>query len=59
VVSVSIAKKDLESLCDNMWKIGIHRNGAFAEYAKDPERILHKMPKNFNLAGNPHLYRWG
>jgi len=42
-------KEGLESLCDNIWEIGIHRNGAFAEYVKVPERVLHKMPKNLDF----------
>jgi len=42
-------KEGLESLCDNIWEIGIHRNGAFAEYVKVPEKVLHKMPENIDF----------
>lgn len=42
-------KQGLESLCDNIYEIGIHVDGAFAEYVIAPEKTLHKLPENMNF----------
>jgi len=42
-------KQGLESLCENLWEIGIHRDGAFAEFVIAPEKTLHKMPQNLDF----------
>jgi len=42
-------KKELDSLCEKLEEIGISKNGAFAEYVKVPERIIHKLPKNMTF----------
>ncbi|MBF0529160.1 MAG: alcohol dehydrogenase catalytic domain-containing protein [Deltaproteobacteria bacterium] len=34
----------LESLCDNIYELGIHVDGAFAEYVVAPEKTLHALP---------------
>jgi len=35
---------DLDSLCDELTEIGIHRDGSFAEYVSVPESTLVKLP---------------
>ena len=42
-------KQGLESLCDNIYEIGISVDGAFAEYAIVPEKTLHVLPKNMDF----------
>ena len=42
-------RQGLESLCDNIWEIGIHKDGAFAEYVKVPEKVLHKLPESLDF----------
>lgn len=42
-------RQGLESLCENLWEIGIHRDGAFAEYVIAPEKTLHRMPENMDF----------
>lgn len=42
-------KQGLESLCDNIYEIGISGNGGFAEYAIVPEKVLHLLPKNMSF----------
>ena len=42
-------KQGLESLCENIYEIGIHVDGAFAEYVVAPEKTLHKLPGNMNF----------
>jgi len=42
-------KQGLESLCDNIYEIGIDANGAFTEYVIAPEKTLHKLPENMNF----------
>lgn len=39
----------LDSLCENIWEIGIHHDGAFAEYVIAPEKTLHKMPESMDF----------
>lgn len=38
----------IETLCDNIIETGIHVDGAFAEYVKVPEKVLHKIPENMD-----------
>ena len=42
-------KQGLESLCDNIYEIGIHVDGAFTKYVIAPEKTLHKLPENMNF----------
>jgi 2-desacetyl-2-hydroxyethyl bacteriochlorophyllide A dehydrogenase len=42
-------RKGLDSLCEDLEEIGISKNGAFAEYVKVPERIIHKLPVNLTF----------
>jgi L-iditol 2-dehydrogenase len=39
----------LESLCDNIYEIGIHVDGAFAEYVVAPEKTLHSLPAELSF----------
>ena len=38
-----------EAQCDNLQEIGIHRDGAFAEYVVFPATAAHKLPKDYSL----------
>lgn len=38
-----------ETLCDNISEIGIHRDGAFAEYVRVPEGNLHLLPQKLSF----------
>ena len=42
-------RQGLESLCDRIYEIGIHGNGAFAEYVVAPEKTLHRLPGGMNF----------
>jgi len=42
-------RQGLESLCDNIYEIGIHVDGAFTSYVIAPEKTLHKLPENMNF----------
>jgi len=42
-------RQGLESLCDNIYEIGIHVDGAFTSYVIAPEKILHPLPENMNF----------
>ncbi len=42
-------KMGLESLCDQLYEIGIHVDGAFAEYVVAPEKTLHRLPDNMTF----------
>lgn len=37
-----------ETLCDDIVETGIHVDGAFAEYVKVPEKVLHKIPDDMD-----------
>lgn len=37
-------RRGLESLCDNLYELGIHVDGAFAQYVVAPEKTLHRLP---------------
>ncbi|WIV13060.1 alcohol dehydrogenase catalytic domain-containing protein [Proteiniborus sp. MB09-C3] len=39
-------RNGMETLCDNIIETGIHVDGAFAEYVKVPEKVVHKLPEN-------------
>ncbi len=41
--------RGLETLCVNAANLGIHWQGAFAEYTKVPARSLFKLPKNVSM----------
>jgi 2-desacetyl-2-hydroxyethyl bacteriochlorophyllide A dehydrogenase len=42
-------KQGLESLCDHIYEIGIHVDGAFAEYVVVPEKTLHRLPEKMSF----------
>ena len=42
-------RQGLESLCDNIYEIGIHGDGAFAEYVVAPEKTLHTLPDSMSF----------
>lgn len=42
-------KQGLESLCDYVYEIGIHVDGAFAEYVVVPEKTLHRLPEKMSF----------
>jgi len=42
-------KQGLESLCDHLYEIGIHVDGAFAEYVVAPEKTLHRVPETLTF----------
>jgi len=42
-------KKGLESLCDHIYEIGIHVDGAFSEYVVVPEKTLHRLPEKMSF----------
>lgn len=42
--SCDYCKRGLESMCDSLTEIGIHIDGGFADYAKAPAKVLHKLP---------------
>lgn len=42
-------RQGLESLCDNIYEIGIHGDGAFAEYVVAPEKTLHPLPASMSF----------
>lgn len=42
-------RQGLESLCDRIYEIGIHTDGAFAEYAVAPEKTLHRLPERLSF----------
>ncbi|BBO79913.1 alcohol dehydrogenase [Desulfosarcina ovata subsp. sediminis] len=42
-------RQGLESLCDAIYEIGIHVNGAFAEYVVAPEKTLHRLPEGLHF----------
>lgn len=37
-------RRGLEPLCDNIYELGIHVDGAFASYVVAPEKTLHRLP---------------
>ena len=37
-------RRGMESLCDRIYEIGIHTDGAFAEYVVAPQKTLHRLP---------------
>lgn len=39
-----------ENLCPHITEIGIHINGAFAEYVLAPEKTLHRLPDHLSFA---------
>jgi 2-desacetyl-2-hydroxyethyl bacteriochlorophyllide A dehydrogenase len=39
----------LESLCDGLYEIGIHTDGAFAPFVVAPEKTLHRLPEGFSF----------
>ncbi|MEW6266166.1 MAG: alcohol dehydrogenase catalytic domain-containing protein [Thermodesulfobacteriota bacterium] len=42
-------RRGLESLCDHIYEIGIHVDGAFAEYVVAPEKTLHALPAGLSF----------
>ena len=43
-------RKGQESLCDQVYKIGISGNGGFAQYVAVPEKTLHHLPDSMTFA---------
>jgi threonine dehydrogenase-like Zn-dependent dehydrogenase len=42
-------KKGNKLVCPEFTQLGIHTNGAFAEYVKAPWRLVHKLPANLDM----------
>ncbi|MBI9083451.1 MAG: alcohol dehydrogenase catalytic domain-containing protein [Desulfobacterales bacterium] len=42
-------RRGLESLCDGIYEIGIHTDGAFAQYVVAPEKTLHRLPNGLTF----------
>ncbi|MGC8872821.1 MAG: zinc-dependent alcohol dehydrogenase [Chloroflexia bacterium] len=38
-----------EPMCDNILELGIHVNGAYAEYVAVPQSCLHRLPENLSF----------
>ncbi|MGL5439809.1 MAG: zinc-dependent alcohol dehydrogenase [Filifactoraceae bacterium] len=44
----SYCREGNEVLCDNIEETGIHVNGAFAEYVRVPEKVVHLLPESMS-----------
>lgn len=42
-------RRGMSHFCENWWAVGVHRQGAFAEYVAVPQRNVYKLPGKLSL----------